>query len=195
MMVHAAIHDRPPGNVVQALMRQHPAHWAVVVRFPEPSVQWHVWAGNRVPLRRAIVPTWRWFFGFAGRAEQRISGALVGPVESASPVAATTARGVQLALLPQLVPTCRTCNKAMTPASGQPGRPRSHCFSCRPSTWPRRGERWHYDGRPVVVLGSTKRGGAHVRVRPEDSSFTLVVPGALWSADAVRLPVQSLEAS
>mgnify|MGYP000229643514 CR=1 FL=1 len=100
---------------------------------------------------------------------------------------------VQLVLHPGLSPKCASCGNPIEHHPGRPGRPRRHCESCRPSTWPRRGETWMVDGQPMIVLGSRTRPDRSVRARPVDSGLPRWLKVGVEWKDARRLPTDAPE--
>ena len=96
---------------------------------------------------------------------------------------------------------CSQCDGEVEQYPGRPGRPRAHCETCRPPSWPRRGELWFVrlaenDPRtPVYVLGTRRTtwweredGAApvEVRVRRWDDVTPFSVSGPDWRQNAVR---------
>lgn len=197
-MIFRAVHEQPSPAIIGGLMRHRAPAWAVVVRYPGPRDQWHLWAGRHSDDRAEAQRNWHAVLRLVELAKEvgeRISAVLIGPPRSVAPAEATLERGVQLLIAPNLAVACQTCGAPMPPNAGRPGRPRAHCTTCRPPTWPRRGEHWLFEGSPVVVLGSTKRHRPRVRVRPLDSGHAREIPGEYWARGAVRVPHSTLEAS
>jgi len=197
-MIHEGIHTAPSTAVIRGLMRNRAPAWAVLVLYPGPRDQWHVWAGHHTSDESEARRTWDAVKSLVEHAKgigEQISAALVGPPRSVAPTETTIERGVQVTLTPKLARACRTCGEPMPANPGRPGRPRAHCNTCRPPSWPRRGEHWLFEGQRVVVLGSTKRQQPRVRVRPVDCAHVREIPRQEWSSGAVRLHHTSKEAS
>jgi len=195
VMVHDTVGSVPERAVVLGLMRHHSGSWAVLIRFADPADRWHPWAGTVTRDEANARRSWRWVSELIARSAPLASAALVGPCRSVPARDVTPEHGAQVVVARAFAAGCRQCDAPMAPAGGRPGRARVYCTTCRPPTWPRRGEHWLFAGERLVVLGSTKRGGARVRARPLHSALAREIPGSDWVGGAVRLPRLTLEAS
>jgi len=179
VIAHQGAH--PSHRVVRGLMRHANGGFAVALNYTDVS-GWHLFAGQTGTERDARW-TWEWVRKMQAVREKAASVALLGPAEPS--VLPTLGRQTLLAGFPG--PSCLTCGATIEPHPGRPGRPRQHCVTCRPPTWPRRGETWVVDGQPMVVLGSRVRPDRSIRARPVDSALARWLEVGVEWKDARRL--------